>query len=77
MHDTSSTLKLTAEVMLFWNAPRFTVTGDRITDENRDEELQEYDERGDIIAADDVRLHHSALRLLAQKVSVHLLTASN
>ena len=73
MHDTSSTLKLTAEVMLFWNAPRFTVTGDRITDENRDEE---YGERGDIIAADDVRLHHSALRLLAQKVSVHLLTAS-
>jgi len=35
-----------------------------------------YDERGDIIAADDVGLHHSALRLLAQKVSVHLLTAS-
>jgi len=73
VYDTSSTLKLTAEVMLFWNAPCFTVTGDHITDENRDEE---YDERGDIIAADDVRLHHSALRLLAQKVSVHLLTAS-
>jgi len=50
-----------------------SVTGDRITDENRD---KKYDERGDIIAADDVGLHHSALRLLAQKVSVHLLTAS-
>jgi len=48
-----------------------SVTGDSITDENRD---KKYDEGGDIVAA-DVVLHHSALRLLAQKVSVYLLTA--